>query len=114
MPQYYVPCDLIKLKTNPANVTVSVQRNSPKQVTLTFKASEFTPYILITGNNPHIKFSDNAFYMEKGEERKVILSVKEGELWGDFSYRWWKSEVRNFLIESELLKPVGNGSVSYP
>jgi len=113
-PNYYVPCDLIKLKTNPANVTVSVQRNSPKQVTLIFKATEFTPYILITGNNPYIKFSDNEFYMEKGEEKKVILSIKEGEIWGDFSYRWWKSETHNFLVESELLKPVGNGSVSYP
>lgn len=109
VPSYhYIPCYLKELKTKPSNLTLSIERNSPSKVTLTFKATEFSPYVLITGNDATINFSDNAFFMEKGEERKIELSVPTGELWGDFTYRWWNSgEPKTFTVESDLLKPVG-------
>ena len=104
---HYIPCYFKDLKTKPCDLTLSVRRNSSSSVTLTFKADEFTPYVLITGNDPTINLSDNAFFMEKGEVKKIVLTVPTGEIWGDFSYRWWNCrEAKTFIVESGLLKPV--------
>jgi len=105
-PYYFPLSDLVDLKTIPGDITINVKRKNSTTAIATFKAVEFTPYVWITGNNPYIQLSDNSFYLEKGEEREIEIFVPEGELWGDFSYTWWKGETRNFLIGSELLKPV--------
>ena len=105
-PYYYTPADMINMKTVPGNVTAFVKRIDAFSVEVTFKADEFSPFLLITSDNPYIKMSDNSFFIEKGEERKIKLSVPSGELWGDFTYRWWKGATNHFIVGSELLKPV--------
>ena len=105
---HYIPCYFKELKTKPGQLDMSIERKSKSRVILRFTASEFTPYILITGSDPTIRFSDNAFFMDKGEVREIELTVPKGELYGDFSFRYWNSDgVKTFTIESELLKPVG-------
>jgi beta-mannosidase len=112
---HYIPCYFKELKTKPHDLDLTVMRNSASSVTLSFKASEFTPYVLVTGNDPTIHFSDNAFFMDKGEVREIELTVPKGELCGDFSLRYWNNkDAQTFTIESELLKPVGMTQTIYP
>jgi beta-mannosidase len=105
-PYYYTPADMINMKTVPGNVTAFVKRIDASSVEVTFKADEFSPFLLITSDNPYIKMSDNSFFIEKGEEKKIKISVPSGELWGDFTYTWWKGATNHFIVGSELLKPV--------
>lgn len=103
---YYTPADMINLRTLPGNITASVNRIDASTVEVTFKADEFSPFVLITSDNPYIKMSDNSFFMEKGEEKIIKLSVASGELWGDFTFTWWKGKTKHFLVGSEIISPV--------
>ncbi len=105
-PCYYTPADMIDMKIVPGNITASVDRIDASTVAVTFKAEEFAPFVLITSDNPYIRMSDNAFFIEKGKKKKIILSIRSGEIWGDFSYRWWKSGINQFKVESEIIKPL--------
>ena len=113
-PYYYIPSYMSSLKNKVANVNVSVERKSVGKAILNFTADEFTPYILITANNPYLNLSDNCFFMEKGEKREIEITAPEGELWGDFTYTWWKGATKDFKIGSKLLSPVGMKSTVYP
>ena len=113
-PYYYIPSDMINLKTHAADVNVLVKRKDEGHAVVSFTANQFTPYLLITGNNPYLQLSDNCFFLEKGETRQIEIVTPQGELWGDFSFTWWKGASKNFIIESELLKPVGMKPTVYP
>ncbi|MCF6224307.1 MAG: hypothetical protein L3J34_11345 [Flavobacteriaceae bacterium] len=108
-PNYYTAADMIKMKTILGNITASVHRIDTSTVEVTFKADEFSPFLLITSDNPYIKMSDNSFFMEKGEEKKIKLSVPSGEIWGDFSFTWWKGNTKHFMVKSENIKTVPMG-----
>lgn len=46
--------------------------------------------------------------MDKGEVREIELTLPKGELYGDFSLRYWNSDgARTFKVGSELLKSLG-------
>ena len=114
-PYYYIPSDMVNVKIKPCTVTTKITRRSPSTVDVTFTAAEYTPYVVIWANDPFIKLSDNAFFLEKGESRTITFSVAEGELWGDFTYRWWGApKNETFMISSKLLKPVGMNPTTYP
>jgi beta-mannosidase len=104
-PYYYIPSTFKDLKVEQnSQVQVQVNRLNSSTVELLLTASAFTPYFLLTATNPYITISDNAFFIEKNEPKKITLSVPEGELWGDLYYRWWESEEHNIVIPSTLIK----------
>lgn len=113
-PYYYIPTDMIAVKTNLTDVTVSVKRIDASTAEVTFTSPEYVPYVVIWSNNPYISMSDNAFFLEKGASKTIRFTIPEGELWGDFTYRWWNGETKTFTIDSELLKPVEMKPTVYP
>jgi hypothetical protein len=54
--------------------------------------------------------SDNTFFIEKGESRQIELTLKEGEVFGEFTFQGWNGEPQKILLESDLLKPVNMDS----
>jgi beta-mannosidase len=105
-PYFYTPTDMKLMKILPGKLSASVERESKSTAILTIEANEFTPFVIITTENPYIKMSDNTFFIEKGESREIELAVEEGEIWGEFTYQGWNGEPQKILLESDLLKPV--------
>jgi beta-mannosidase len=113
-PYYYPLSSMAGTKTIPGKVSVSATRIDRSRVELAFTADEFTPYVAVYATNPYIIFSDNAFYLEKGETKKITLTAPEGELWADLTYRWWKGKPEHLTIGSEYLPAPKQPGVSYP
>jgi beta-mannosidase len=113
-PYYYLLSSMADTKTIQGRVSVTLTRLNNSKVELAFTASEFTPYVVIYASNPYLQFSENSFYMEKGETKKITLTAPEGELWADLTYRWWKSKPEYLTIDSEYLPAPEQPKVSYP
>lgn len=113
-PNYYFPADMIKFNQKKADVNIQVKRLNSSSVQLTLTATEFTPYFVIYSNNPYIQYSDNTLFLEKNTPQTVTVSVKEGELWGDFTCNWWGGGNKTFLVGSQLLSPAPMKPSVYP
>ena len=105
-PYFYTAADMKLMKTLPGKLSASIKRSTNSKAILTIEASEFTPFVIITTENPYIKMSDNTFFIEKGERREIELTLEEGEIVGEFTFQGWNGEPQKILLESELLKPV--------
>ena len=105
-PYFYTAADMKLMKTLPGKLSASIKRSTNSKAILTIEASEFTPFVIITTENPYIKMSDNTFFIEKGERREIELTLEEGEIVGEFTFQGWNVEPQKILLESELLKPV--------
>jgi beta-mannosidase len=113
-PYYYFPADMVKFKQKPSDVKIEVKRISPSNVQLTMTASEFSPYFVIYSENPYISYSDNTLFLEKNTPQTITISVKEGELWGDFDCKWWGGGNKTLLVGSQLLSPPPMKPTVYP
>jgi beta-mannosidase len=113
-PYYYFPADMVKFKQKPGDVKIEVKRISPSNVQLTMTASEFSPYFVIYSENPYISYSDNTLFLEKNTPQTITVSVKEGELWGDFDCKWWGGGSKTVLVGSQLLSPPSMKPTVYP
>jgi len=105
-PYFYTAADMKLMKTVPGKLAASIKRSSSSKAILTITASEFTPFVIITTDNPYIKMSDNTFFIEKGESREIELTLKEGEIFGEFTFQGWNGAPQKIVLESDLLKPV--------
>lgn len=113
-PSYYFPADMVKFKQKTSDVKIEIKRINSSEVQLTLTANEFTPYFVIYSENPYIRYSDNTLFLEKDMPQTITVSVKEGELWGDFDCNWWGGGKKTFLVGSQLLKPIGFKPTVYP
>lgn len=111
---YYFPADMVKFKQKPSDVKIEIKRINSSEVQLTLTASEFTPYFVIYSENPYIRYSDNTLFLEKDMPQTITVSVKEGELWGDFTCNWWGGGNKTFLVGSQLLSPAPMKPTVYP
>jgi hypothetical protein len=98
------------MKTVPGKLAASIKRISSSKAILTITASEFTPFVIITTDNPYIKMSDNTFFIEKGESREIELTLEKGEVLGEFTFQGWNGEPQKIVLESGLLKTVNMDS----
>jgi hypothetical protein len=105
---------MVKFKQKPGDVKIDFKRISPSNVQLTMTASEFAPYFVIYSDNPYIRYSDNTLFLEKNKPQTITVSVKEGELWGDFDCKWWGGGCKTVLVGSQLLTPIGMKPTVYP
>jgi beta-mannosidase len=113
-PYYYFPADMVKFNQKSADVKIEVKRISPSNVQLTMTASEFAPYFVIYSDNPYIRYSDNTLFLEKNTPQTITVSVKEGELWGDFDCKWWGGGSKTVLVGSQRITPVEMKPTVYP
>lgn len=113
-PVFYFPADMIKFNQIKGNVDFKIKRISNSKVQITLTSTEFTPYFIIYSNNPYIQYSDNTLFLEKNTARTITVSVRKGELWGDFTCNWWGGGYKSFVVGSQLLKPVGVKPTVYP
>ncbi len=113
-PNYYFPADMIKFNQKQGSVETEIKRINPSTVQLTLKANEFTPYFVIYSNNPYIQYSDNTLFLDKNIPQTITISVKKGELWGDFNCNWWGGGNKTVLVNSQLLTPVEMKPTVYP
>ena len=105
-PYFYTAADMKLMKIIPGKLTASIKRSNQSKAILTIKANEFTPFVIITTENPHIKMSDNTFFIEKGGSREIELTLETGEISGEFTYQGWNGKSQKISLESSLLKPV--------
>lgn len=105
-PYFYTAADMKLMKTIPCKLKGSIKRFSKSKAILTIEASEFTPFVIITTENPYIRMSDNTFFIEKGETREIELTLENGEISGEFTYQGWKGKPQKLVLESDILKPV--------
>lgn len=113
-PYYYFPADMIKFKQIKGDIKIEIKRINALQVEMTMTASEFTPYFIVYSENPYIQYSDNTLFLEKNVPQTITISVKEGELWGDFTCNWWGGGEKTVLVDSQLLMPVEMKPSVYP